>query len=86
MRRPLKRGILGPHTIIISKYIHNILEKKAFHGFTNKKLFSNIFMNFINPIFERASSIPQFKGHGMRNLQYEIRVCQNINNKVTLTS
>ena len=32
-----------------------------------------------------APSIPHFKGLDMRNLQYEIRVCQKIHNKVTLT-
>ena len=30
-------------------------------------------------------SIPHFKGLGMRNLQYEMRICQKSNNKITKT-
>ena len=32
-----------------------------------------------------APSIPHFKGLGMRNLQYEIRICQKSHNTVTIT-
>ena len=32
-----------------------------------------------------APSIPHFKGLDMRNLQYEIRICQKSHNKVTKT-
>ena len=32
-----------------------------------------------------APSIPHFKGFGMRNLQYEIRICQKSHNTVTIT-
>ena len=33
----------------------------------------------------QAPSIPHFKGLGMRNLQYEMRICQKNHNKVTMT-
>ena len=33
----------------------------------------------------QAPSIPHFKGFGMRNLQYEIRICQKSHNAVTIT-
>ena len=32
-----------------------------------------------------VSSILHFKGLGMANLQYEIRICKNIHTKVTTT-
>jgi hypothetical protein len=32
----------------------------------------------------QAPSIPHFKDFGMRNLQYEMRICQKIHNKVTM--
>ena len=32
-----------------------------------------------------APSIPHFKGFGMRNLQYEIRICLKSHNTVTIT-
>jgi hypothetical protein len=31
------------------------------------------------------SSIPQFKGLGMRNLQYELNIYQKVRNKATMT-
>ena len=34
-------------------------------------------------IIVQAPTIPHFKGLGMRNLQYEIRICQKSHNKVT---
>jgi hypothetical protein len=33
----------------------------------------------------QTPSIPYFKGLDMRNLQYEIRICQKIHNNVTMT-
>ena len=33
----------------------------------------------------QTPSIPYFKGLDMRNLQYEIRICQKSHNKVTMT-
>ena len=33
----------------------------------------------------QALSIPHFKGLGMRNLQYEVRIFQKIHDKVTMT-
>ena len=51
----------------------------------HEKLFSSIFMNICEKDIVRSPSIPHFKGLDMRNLQYEIRVCQKIHNKVTLT-
>ena len=36
-------------------------------------------------IVVKAHSIPHFKGLGMRNLEYEIRICQKIYNKGTIT-
>ena len=35
-------------------------------------------------IMIQAPSIPHFKDFGMRNLQYEMRICQKIHNKVTM--
>ena len=32
-----------------------------------------------------TTTIPHFKGLGMRNLQYEIRICQKIHNKVRMS-
>jgi hypothetical protein len=42
-------------------------------------------MNFLDRIIVRAPSIPHIEGLGMRNLQYELRICQKINNIVTMT-
>ena len=36
-------------------------------------------------IFVPAPSIPHFKGLGIRNLQYESRICQKSHNTVTIT-
>ena len=33
----------------------------------------------------QSPSIPHFKGLGMRNLQYEMIICQKTHNKVTMT-
>ena len=33
----------------------------------------------------QTPNIPYFKGLDMRNLQYEIRICQKSHNKVTMT-
>ena len=40
-------------------------------------------MNFLDNDIVWAPSILHFKGVGMRNLQYEMRICQKILNKVT---
>ena len=40
---------------------------------------------FLDNIIVRAPRILHFKGLGMRNLQYEMRICQKSNNKVTKT-
>jgi hypothetical protein len=38
-----------------------------------------------NSIIVWAPRIPHFKGLGMRNLQYEVRICQKSHDKVTKT-
>ena len=39
----------------------------------------------LDRIIVQAPSISHFKGLGMRNLEYEIVICQKIHNKVTIT-
>ena len=39
----------------------------------------------LDRILVPAPSIPHFKGFGMRNLQYEIRICQKSHNTVTIS-
>ena len=50
----------------------------------HEKLFSSNFMNIFGYNY-CVPSIPNFKGLGMRNLHYEIRICQNSHKKVTMT-
>ena len=42
-------------------------------------------MNILDNIIVWAPSIFHYKGLGMRNLQYEMRICQKSQNKVTKT-
>ena len=42
-------------------------------------------MNILDIIIIWAPGILHFKGLGMRNLQYEMRICQKSRNKVTKT-
>ena len=41
--------------------------------------------NVCNVFIVWATIIPHFKGLGMKNLQYEIKICQKNYNKVTMT-
>ena len=41
--------------------------------------------NVCNVSIVWATIIPHFKGLGMKNLQYEIKICQKSYNKVTMT-
>ena len=40
---------------------------------------------YVDRILALATDLPHFKGFGMRNLQYEIRICQKSHNTVTIT-
>ena len=60
-----------------------------FANFVNFLKFMKSYLpTFLLITFDRiivwASSIPDFKGLGMRNLQYETSIYQNINNKATI--
>ena len=89
-------GIPCAGTIILSKDIHENAGTIAFHGFTS---FAN-FVNFqksmksyfpaflwisLDRIIVQASNTPHFKGFDMRNLQYDIRICQKTHHKVTIS-
>ena len=47
--------------------------------------FSVVFTISFDQIIAQAPGLPHFKGLGMRNLEYEIRICQKIHTKVTIT-
>ena len=50
-----------------------------------KFYFQAILQISLDQIFVQAPSIPHFKGLGMTNLEYEIRICQKIHTNVTIT-
>ena len=50
-----------------------------------KKYLPSLSQISLKIIIVQAPTIPHFKGLGMRNLQYEIRICQKSHNKVTMT-
>ena len=43
------------------------------------------FEAILDQIIVQAPIIPHFKGLAMRNLEFEIRICQKIHTKVTIT-
>ena len=53
-------------------------------GTMKKSYFSAFVWILLNRIIVWVPSIPHFKGLGMLNFQYEIRMCKNIHNKVTM--
>ena len=50
-----------------------------------KHYFQAILWISLDQIIVQAPIIPHFKGLVMRNLEYEIRICQKIHTKVTIT-
>ena len=50
-----------------------------------KRYFQAILWISLDQIIVQAPIIPHFKGLVMRNLEYVIRICQKIHNKVTIT-
>ena len=50
-----------------------------------KKYFPALSQISLKIIVVQAPTIPHFKGLGMRNLQYEIRICQKQHTKVAMT-
>ena len=86
--------MLGAYTIFFQRYLEKCW-KNSFHGFISFANFVNFqksmkshFPAFLWISLKKnlllAPSIPHFKGLGMANLQYEIKVCQKIHNKVTM--
>ena len=51
-----------------------------------KKYFPALSQISLKRIVVQAPTIPHFKGLGMRNLQYEIRICQKQHTKVAMSN
>ena len=89
MPRPFKWGILAASTQIPSKNIHKNAGITSFANFVNfQKSMKSYLPAFLwiswDRIMIQAPSIPHFKDLSMRNLQYELGICQKIHNKVTM--